>query len=79
MLLRTGGLTVVAFGRVPQMVTPIIKHNIVKKRTALFNRHHSDRFKRLDVRRMCSPPVALHGPWTHGWLVLPLRATAVMA
>ncbi|KAL1932091.1 hypothetical protein VTP01DRAFT_9147 [Rhizomucor pusillus] len=30
------------------MVTPLVRHNIVKKRTAKFKRHQSDRFKRVD-------------------------------
>ncbi|KAI9313452.1 50S ribosomal protein L32 [Dichotomocladium elegans] len=29
------------------MVTPAVKHTIVKKRTATFKRHQSDRFKRV--------------------------------
>ena len=29
------------------MVTPLIKHKIVKKRTAKFNKFQSDRFKRI--------------------------------
>ncbi|KAI9314440.1 50S ribosomal protein L32 [Dichotomocladium elegans] len=31
------------------MVTPAVKHTIVKKRTATFKRHQSDRFKRVDA------------------------------
>ncbi|KAL1928459.1 hypothetical protein VTP01DRAFT_2815 [Rhizomucor pusillus] len=30
------------------MVTPLVRHKIVKKRTAPFKRHQSDRFKRVD-------------------------------
>jgi len=39
------------------MVTPLIKHKIVKKRTAKFNKFQSDRFKRLQnvrTRPRCS-------------------------
>jgi hypothetical protein len=32
------------------MVTPAVKHNIVKKRTAHFKRHQSNRFMRVGVR-----------------------------
>jgi large subunit ribosomal protein L32e len=31
------------------MVTPAVKHNIVKKRTATFKRHQSNRFMRVGV------------------------------
>lgn len=36
------------------MVTPLIKHKIVKKRTAKFNKFQSDRFKRLQNVREIS-------------------------
>eukprot|EP00744_Colponema_vietnamica_P015253 GILI01021386.1.p1 GENE.GILI01021386.1~~GILI01021386.1.p1 ORF type:complete len:134 (-),score=38.14 GILI01021386.1:105-506(-) len=31
------------------MVTPLVKHNIIKKRSKRFARHHSDRYARLDA------------------------------
>ncbi len=34
------------------MVTPLIKHKIVKKRTKSFNKYQSDRFKRLQNVRI---------------------------
>jgi len=40
--------------QVEKMVTPLIKHKIVKKRTAKFNKFQSDRFKRLQNVREIS-------------------------
>lgn len=34
-----------------KMVTPVVKHKIVKKRTAPFKRHQSDRFARVGVSK----------------------------
>ena len=36
------------------MVTPLIKHKIVKKRTKSFNKYQSDRFKRLQNVRIAT-------------------------